>query len=69
MAAVPYFSYGADAEANIVRSISDGPLRLIVEIMLLLHLVAAYPIITNPPAQFFEYMLEIPNGEKVPQVL
>lgn len=62
MAAGGYFSFGHLAKANIVLSISDGPVRLIVEIMLLLHLVAAFPIITNPPAQFFEYMLGIPTG-------
>lgn len=61
MAAGGYFSFGHLAKANIVLSISDGPVRLIVEIMLLLHLVAAFPIITNPPAQFFEYMLGIPT--------
>ena len=63
MALGPYFAYGANAKANIVLSISDGPIRLTVEIMLLMHLIAAFPIITNPPAQFFEYMLKIPAGE------
>eukprot|EP00095_Tigriopus_kingsejongensis_P004547 maker-scaffold893_size84343-snap-gene-0.22 protein:Tk04547 transcript:maker-scaffold893_size84343-snap-gene-0.22-mRNA-1 annotation:"proton-coupled amino acid transporter 4" len=60
MAAGGYFSFGDLAQPNIVLSISDGPVRLIVEVMLLLHLVAAFPIITNPPSQFFEYMLGIP---------
>ena len=62
MAAIPYYSYGGDAQANIVLSISPGIVRTIVEIMLLLHLIAAFPIILNPPAQFFEYMLHIPGG-------
>ena len=30
--------------------------------MLMLHLVTAFPIITNPPAQMFEEMLNIPAG-------
>ena len=30
--------------------------------MLLLHLVTAFPIITNPPTQFFEHLLKIPAG-------
>ena len=55
-----YFAYGSACKANVVLSISPGYLRLAVEIMLLLHLVAAFPIITNPPAQFFEYLLNIP---------
>ena len=65
MAFAPYFSYGGGCTPNIVLSISPGPVRLVVEIMLLLHLVSAFPIITNPPAQFFEYMLNIPTGEEV----
>lgn len=63
MAAGPYFSLGSQAQANIVLSISAGWVRLVVEIMLLLHLIAAFPIITNPPAQFFEFMLNIPAGK------
>ncbi len=63
MAAIPYYSYGGMAKANIVLTLRPGAIRLIVEIMLLLHLVAAFPIILNPPAQFFEYMLHIPSGE------
>ena len=49
---------------NIVLAMSEGWQRIVVEVMLLLHLVTAYPIITNPPAQFFEQILNIPSGEK-----
>ena len=41
---------------------SDGWMRVLVEVMLLLHLVTAFPIITNPPAQMFEQLLGIPAG-------
>jgi len=61
MAAGCYFSLGDNVTANIVLAMSDGWERVVVEIMLLLHLITAYPIITNPPAQFFEQMLNIPS--------
>jgi len=61
MAAVGYFSLGELVKDNIVLSMSDGWQRVVVEIMLLLHLVTAYPIITNPPAQMFEELLNIPS--------
>jgi vesicular inhibitory amino acid transporter len=61
MAAACYFSLGDQVTPNIVLAMSDGWERIIVEIMLLLHLITAYPIITNPPAQFFEQMLNIPS--------
>merc|ERR1712241_1409757 len=57
MGIAPYYSYGNQAEANIVKTMSPGWIKVIVEIMLLLHLIAAFPILTNPPAQFFEQLL------------
>merc|ERR1719414_2195054 len=56
-----YFSLGDQVTDNIVLAMSDGWQRITVEIMLLLHLISAYPIITNPPAQFFEQLLGIPS--------
>ena len=35
---------------------------VVMQVMLLLHLVTAFPIITNPPTQFFEHLLKIPAG-------
>lgn len=43
---------------------SHGWVKSVVEIMLLLHLITAFPIITNPPAQFFEQLLGIPSSEQ-----
>jgi len=62
MAAGCYFSLGDKVTDNIVLAMSDGWERIMVEIMLLLHLITAYPIITNPPAQFFEQLLNIPSN-------
>ena len=49
---------------NIVLAMSGGWEKVTVEIMLLLHLVTAYPIITNPPAQFFEQVFNIPSSKQ-----
>ena len=65
MAAIPYYAFGEDAKDNIALSISSGPLKVTVEIMLLLHLVAAFPILLNPPAQYFENLMEIPLGKYI----
>merc|ERR1711892_819034 len=62
MAAACYFSLGDQVTDNIVLAMSDGWQRIVVEVMLLLHLVTAFPIITNPPAQFFEELLNIPSN-------
>jgi vesicular inhibitory amino acid transporter len=61
MAAGGYFALGELVQDNIVLSMSDGWERVVVEVMLLLHLISAFPIITNPPAQIFEEMLNIPS--------
>ena len=58
-----YFALGDQVTPNIVMAMSDGPAKMTVEIMLLLHLISAFPIITNPPAQFFEGFLGIPAGQ------
>ena len=50
---------------NIVLAMLPGWMKMLVEIMLLLHLITAFPIITNPPAQFFEEMLNVPTSENV----
>ena len=61
MAMIPYFTYGANASPNVVLNLSRGHVRTTVEIMLLLHLVTAFPIILNPPNQYFEHVLNIPS--------
>ena len=63
MAAGCYFALGDKVEDNIVNAMADGWEKITVEVMLLLHLITAYPIITNPPAQFFEEVLNIPSSE------
>ena len=63
MAAGCYFALGDVVQDNIVLSMPGGWEKVTVEIMLLLHLITAYPIITNPPAQFFEEVFNIPSSK------
>ena len=50
------------AEANVVLNLSPGPVRIIIEVMLLMHLISAFPILINPPCQYFEQLFSIPSG-------
>jgi len=61
MAAVGYYQLGDFAAANIVESVCNGGFKIAIEVILLLHFVAAFPIMTNPPNQFFEEALGIPK--------
>jgi len=62
MAVGCYYSLGTEVKDNIVLAMLPGWMKMLVEIMLLLHLITAFPIITNPPAQFFEEMLNVPTS-------
>ena len=45
MGVVGYYALGDQAEANVVLNLSPGPVRIVIEIMLLLHLISAFPIL------------------------
>jgi len=62
MAVGGYYSLGDEVTDNIVLAMPGGWMKMLVEVMLLLHLITAFPIITNPPAQFFEEMLNVPSS-------
>lgn len=51
---------GDRAESNIIDSLCDGPIKVVVQVLFLLHLITAFPIILNPPSQWFEERLNIP---------
>jgi hypothetical protein len=36
--------------------------KIAVEVLLMLHLVSAFPIVVNPNNQFFEELLGFPKG-------
>ena len=41
----------------------DSNIKLVVEILLLIHLISAYPMFLNPPNQFLEKMIGLPPSE------
>ena len=61
-AASGYLSLGDCVQTNVLLSMSDGPLKIASECVILLHLVSALPIVINPPSQFLEEILHIPKG-------
>jgi len=62
MSAVGWGFLGDMMEKNVVDSVCDGPVKVAVEILFLIHVVSAFPIILNPPCQMFESMLNIPTS-------
>ena len=62
MGVLGYYALGDQAEANVVLNLSPGPIRIVIEIMLLLHLISAFPILINPPCLYFEQLFKIPSG-------
>ena len=50
---------------SVIDSLCDGPLKIAVEILFLLHTMSSFPIALNPPSQFFEETLNIPPSRKV----
>ena len=63
LAVAGYYCYGDAAEASIVNTISHGPLRITAEVCFLIHLIAAFPIVFNPGAQYFEELMNIPSSK------
>ena len=45
--------------SGIACVLCDSPIKLVVEILLLIHLISAYPMFLNPPNQFIENILGI----------
>merc|ERR1712020_275940 len=62
MGVVGYFSLGYEAASNVVLNLSPGPVRIVIEVMLLMHLISAFPILINPPCQYFEQLFKIHSG-------
>jgi len=71
MAATGYFQLGdlAENDGGIVCVLCDGTIKIITEILLLVHLISAYPMFLNPPNQFFENILGIPLNFNIKRVL
>ena len=48
---------------SVIDSLCDGPVKVAVEILFLIHLITAFPILLNPPSQFFEELFNIPPSK------
>ena len=60
MSATSWGLLGDRVESSVIDSLCDGPVKIAVEVLFLLHLVTAFPILLNPPSQFFEELFKIP---------
>jgi len=69
MAGVGYWLLGDAVSSNVVNDMCDGPVKIAIEVLLLLHLVSAFPIVVNPSNQFFEGLLKIPKEFNIKRVL
>eukprot|EP00094_Tigriopus_californicus_P008633 TCALIF_08321-PA protein Name:"Similar to AVT1 Vacuolar amino acid transporter 1 (Saccharomyces cerevisiae (strain ATCC 204508 / S288c))" AED:0.26 eAED:0.26 QI:61/1/0.6/1/0.75/0.8/5/0/401 len=59
--AVGFFLLGNCVQDNIVDNLSAGPIKIVVQSVLLVHLLTAFPIVMNPPNLFFENAIGIPK--------
>ena len=78
MSVVGWWFLGDRVGSSVVDSLCDGPVvtstslleltigliqaKTVIEILFLLHLISAFPIILNPPFQFFEEIMKVPSG-------
>lgn len=61
-ASVGFFLLGNCIQDNIVDNLSAGPIKIVVQSVLLVHLLTAFPIVMNPPNLFFENAMGLPKG-------
>ena len=66
-----FFVYGnyQDGQANIALMISDGPLRITAQVLLIAHLFCAFLVVINPCFQDLESYLHIKSGRKFSRIL
>ncbi|KAL0852451.1 hypothetical protein ABMA28_000627 [Loxostege sticticalis] len=57
-----YAVYGESAAPNIAASLKDTPLKLVGNVLMALHLVAAFVILINPVCQEMEELYNVPRG-------
>ena len=63
LAVTGYLCYGDATQSSIVNTISHGSLRITAEVCFLVHLISAFPIVFNPPSQYFEELMNIPSSK------
>ncbi|KAL1117319.1 hypothetical protein AAG570_004645 [Ranatra chinensis] len=61
VALIGYIVYGDDVNANVVLSLSRGPLVSLANLLMALHLVMAFLIVINPVALELENIFDVPH--------
>lgn len=61
-----FLVYGDEVAPNIVLSLSRGPLVMIANVCMALHLILAFLIVVNPICQEIENLLDVPRGKVKP---
>jgi len=69
MSAVSWGLLGDRVSTSVVESLCDGPVKVTVEILFLIHVIAAFPILMNPPTQLFEDLLNLPTSFGLKRVI
>uniref|UniRef100_A0A2C9K492 Amino acid transporter transmembrane domain-containing protein n=1 Tax=Biomphalaria glabrata TaxID=6526 RepID=A0A2C9K492_BIOGL len=64
-----YVVYGSHTQDNILQSVSAGPMRYTVEILITLHLICSFIIVINPVCQEGEQLLHIPTSFSYKRVI
>ena len=54
-----YYVYGKGVGSNVLGSVSHGPMKTIVTILITLHLLFGFIIVINPFSQEVEHVLKI----------
>ena len=57
-ASVGYFMLGDCMKKDMLSSMNTGPMKKVAQAVVMAHLIAAVPIVINPPSQFFEELME-----------
>ena len=60
-----YYVHGDNSKANILLTLPRGGLRISIEVLLTVHLFAAFAININPIVQIFEKKLQIAHGKQL----
>lgn len=63
MSVMGYLTFGSTVRPNILLSIGDGAISIIVQFLFIAHLLCAFLIVINPMCQEFEEHLSLPIGE------
>ncbi|XP_054713383.1 uncharacterized protein LOC129222852 [Uloborus diversus] len=62
VAVMGYKAYGDTLDTNVILSLPESSVKVVIEILMALHLFFAFLLVINSPAQELEECLKIPNS-------